>query len=96
MLSFSPAIQIYLYAEPIETLSCERDKLKKENDELNAYIKRILYGKRREKYINPDQKHVTLLSLARCLRREWLDTEPLDLGLPYGCKSMKRPDRSLT
>jgi len=45
---------ILVQSTAIETLSCERDKLKKENDELNAYIKRMLYGKRREKYINPD------------------------------------------
>ena len=33
----------------------ERDKLKQENDELQLYIKKLLSGNRREKYIDPNQ-----------------------------------------
>jgi len=56
-LDLSTAHEVILtQTTAIHDLASERDKLKQENEELNAFIKKMLTGKRREKYIDPNQK----------------------------------------
>jgi transposase len=47
---------ILVQSVAIKDLSVERDMLKQEVEELDAAFKRLLAGKKREKYINPNQK----------------------------------------
>jgi transposase len=47
---------ILVQSTAIEELSTAKQKLEQEVVELNAFIKRILSGKKREKYIDPNQK----------------------------------------
>ena len=90
---------ILVQSTAIETLSCERDKLKEENDELNAYIKRMLYGKRREKYINPDQKLLEFpedKELQAALEAAKREAEQELQEITYKRTSAKRPAKPKT